>query len=564
MQQKIKFTKSMKFQILILLMLGIILSTGVSLVTTLPSIRQSMKQVTQNYMLDEVQAYGYILSVQVMDKKSNLTKTAVLKSTIGDVKIKDMDSSYAYLVAADGTMLYHPTEEKIGQPVENEVVSKLVEDLQNGIVNEPDCVEYNFNGVKKYASYYINKTGDFILVITADEDEIFASANRMSLTLIISGLVTMAVLLIFGIILTNRMIAPLHKMTGIVNKVAMLDFTENKEQEALNRRKDEIGLMSRAIGNLYQELRKIIGIIQAQGSQLANSNMQFEREFTEIVENITNVNSAVEEIAMGSTSQAQETNSAGEHVNYIGAAIESNSNAVNVLEESIERMNQLADESDDMLEELVSINDKTANTIKVVMDQTNLTNESSEKIKEAVSIIQEIAEQTNLLSLNASIEAARAGESGRGFAVVAEEIRKLAENSAASADEIDQIAVELMGNSKDSVRKMKELSDDAVTQYERLNGTKQSFEELKTEISAVSDASRNIFEQTTRISDLKSGVSNVIEQLAAIAQQNAASTQETSATMHTLTGSIDKCREETAMLSDLSESLNEQTGKFRF
>lgn len=564
MQQKIKFKNSMKFRILVLLIVGIILSTVVSLVTTLPRVRSNMKRVTQNYMLDEVKAYGYILSLQVIQSPKNLSKPLFLKSILQEVNIKDTTTSYAYLVSADGTMLYHPTEELIGQPVEDAVVTGLLEDLAEGVVDGPACVEYEADGTEKYASYYINTTGEFILVITVDSAEIFEATNQMTIIILVSGLITLAVLLVLGVIMTNRMIAPLHKLTGIVNKVAMLDFTENRGQAALNKRKDEVGLMSRAIGNLYDELRKIIEVIQTQGSKLANSNVEFEREFAEIVDNISNVNSAVEQIAMGSTSQAQETTSAGEHVNYIGAAIESNSSAVNILEESIERMNELANESDAMLEELVEINDRTTGDIKLVMEQANLTNESAEKIKEAVSIIQGIAEETNLLSLNASIEAARAGESGKGFAVVAEEIRKLAENSAQSASEIDSIAMELMNNSKDSVTKMEELSSNAVFQHEKLNGTRQSFEGLKVEISAVSDTSKNIFEQTSKINDLKTDVSNVIEQLAAIAQENEASTQETSVTMHSLTGSIDKCREETAVLSHLSENLNEQTGKFKF
>lgn len=564
MRQKIKFSDSMKFKILILVIAGIILSTLASLFTALPSARRNVKQVTQNYMLDEVSAYGYILSLELLRDKKYLTKAHGLRSNLQDVRIKDMETSFAYLIAADGTVLYHPQEELVGLATEDPLAQRLLQELAEGSSIQPECVEYEVDGKKKYASYYVNTTGDFLLIVTVDSEEIFRTTSRMSVVIIGSSVLALAILLVYGFIMTNRMIGPLNRLAGVVNKVATLDFTETRGMSALCRRKDEVGLISRAISNLYTELRKIIEVIQVQGGKLANSNVEFEREFSGIVENITNVNSAVEQIAMGSSSQAQETASAGQHVNYIGAAIESNSSAVNILEKSIDRMNRLASESDVMLSDLVNINNRTTGNIKVVMEQANLTNESAEKIKEAVSIIQGIAEETNLLSLNASIEAARAGESGRGFAVVAEQIRKLAESSAKSASEIDNIAMELINNSKDSVTKMEELSDNAGFQHEKLNGTRQSFESLQEEIQAVSDASKDIFEQTGKINALKMDVSNVIEQLAAIAQQNEVSTQETSTTMHSLTGSIDKCREETAILSNLSENLNEQTGKFKF
>lgn len=565
MKQKTKLIQSMKFKVLLLIAIGMLATSSICMILSIPAMRKNIKSLTQNYMLDQAVAYGYILDTTINYIGDNmLSNPDNLNSFLPGIQIQGMDTSYAYLVAADGTMLWHPTAEKIGQPVENAVVTGLVNDLKNGVIPEPACVEYEFKGALKYASYYISEEGSYILVISADQADAFSMINQSTANMVFGAIAACIILIIISLFMTQRMIGPLSELTVIVNKVAGFDFTENARQETLNRRKDEIGMMSRAIGNLYTELRRIIEAIQDQSVRLADSNNAFEREFAEIVDGINNVNTAVEEIALGSTSQANETASASEQVIDIGFAIESNSNAVNVLEESILHMNDLAQQSKIMLDELVQINKRTTDNIRIVTEQTNTTNQSSEKIKEAVALIQDIASQTNLLSLNASIEAARAGESGKGFAVVAEEIRKLAEDSAQRASEIDAIAIELMGNSTNSVNKMNELNDEAAAQYGKLSDTKQSFEILQKEITSVSDASKEIFEQTSKISQLKDGVSGVIEQLSAIAEENAASTQETSATMNTLTQSIDKCREETETLASLSEQLSEHIGKFKF
>ena len=335
-------------------------------------------------------------------------------------------------------------------------------------------------------------------------------------------------------------------------------------QEKLASRKDEIGLISKSINNLHSELTDIISIIQKQGEKLSDSNEKFTKGFSEIVESVDNINVAVEEIATGSTAQAQDTSAASDNVANIGNAIEANGLSVSTLENSITRMDGLAAESEEMLVSLVEMNNKTSDTIGVVTEQTDRTNESAQNISNAVTVIQDIAAQTNLLSLNASREAARAGESGRGFAVVAEQIRKLAEDSAESATEIENIVRELMGNSKDSVEKMQELSRDSSVQADKLNRTKESFYELKKEINEVSSASKEIFDQTVVIEELKKGVNDVIEQLASVAQENAASTEETSASMQSLANNVDLCKEESAILNDLSKNINEQTSRFKF
>lgn len=564
-KKKVTLVKSMMFKLVGLCIEGIVLAALLLTFISVREAQESTRSLVQDYLLSSAERNGYLLdTIFAMQGKDMINDADAMGRVLSDVKIEGMDSSYAYLVSADGTMLYHPTAEKIGSPVENAVVTKLVADLQQGKMAEPACVEYEFKGAMKYASYYIDSEGSYILVVTADESDAFKSVTHTRNVLIIISVLVIILFAVVQSILIRRFLKPLQVLTGVVDKVAGLDLTENKEEETLAKRKDEIGLIAAAIANLHTELREIISVIQDQGAKLSESNMQFAKGFNDIVQTVDNVNVAVEEIATASTSQAQETSTASAHIVDIGNAIESNSSSVEALEESIKKMNTLATESADVLAELARINESTSETIRAVTEQTDRTNQSAEKINEAVVAIEDIASQTNMLSLNASIEAARAGESGRGFAVVAEQIRKLAEDSANSAEQIEAIVRELIANASDGVEKMHDLSNASQVQAERLEKTTKSFSDLQREMEEVSVDSKQIFEQTGSINDLKNGVSGVIEQLAAIAEENAASTEQTSASMFTLTENIDRCKEETSVLSDLSEQLNEQTSRFTF
>lgn len=327
--------------------------------------------------------------------------------------------------------------------------------------------------------------------------------------------------------------------------------------------KDEIGDIAGAVVKLQSNLKDILSDVLQRSSHLAETSDTFAASFSNISEGIGSVNIAVEEIAQGSTCQAQEITSMNQQAVDMGHAVEESSESVRVLDTTCEQMVASASNVSGVLENLLDSSGKTMANIEKVSEQTSLTHISVGKIQEVVGLIQEISQQTNLLSLNAAIEAARAGEAGKGFAVVAEEIRKLADESSSGAEEIRRIVQELLENSDAAVAVMSEVMKDMSVQTENLGSTISAFTELKEGIGAVADASASIKGQMGNLDEAKSAIIHSVEQLAAVSEENAAATQETSATMQSVSETVNSCKKETAQLVELSEKLNGQVSKFK-
>lgn len=447
--------------------------------------------------------------------------------------------------------------------IEGAVGTKAADEVIEHVLNQKETLyetNVSVNG-EAYYGYYI-PTDDGMLFAGKPRTDVQRFMRIIIAILCGIGIAGFLICLLITMIFSNSIARRIEQAAERIKVLADGDLS-GEVTETSGTSKDELEMMSRAVSQLHRELKEIVTAISGQADRLNDSNVQFNNRFTNIAANVGNVNSAVEEIALGSTSQAQETTSASEQVANMAEVIDQNAKSVESLEHAVEKMDQLANEAKNILTELVAINDKTLSNIEVVSVQTDATNSSAGKIGEAVQMIQSIAQQTNLLSLNASIEAARAGEAGKGFAVVAEEIRSLSEESADSASQIEAIVQELLNNSNESVKKMNEVNQDAQIQKNKLNDTRTAFDGLKTEVDSVSVASKDIYWQTERLEQQKNAINGVVEQLAAISEENAASTQETSASMHALSGTIDDCRQETVELSNLSKNLKEHTSRFK-
>ena len=351
------------------------------------------------------------------------------------------------------------------------------------------------------------------------------------------------------------------KVIGHLGEVAdgKLDF---KISEKLLQRSDEIGNIARSVHTLIGGLASIVVNIHHSTGELAEFKDDFQKKFETINNSISNVNVAVDEIANGATSQADETQKVNSQINDMGDAITKTSQNVDSLTQSTEQMKEHNEQLDTTIQELMAISDRNKESLAAVYNQTNETNQSVMHIGNAVDMITDIAGQTNLLSLNASIEAARAGEYGKGFAVVADQIRQLADQSANTAKEIGEIVAELIENSNTSVETMGVVRQEMTGQYEKLNTTKDIFGQLNEEVNNVVTAIESISTEVESLDKLKGEVLGSAESLAAIAQENAASTEETSASMVELGEIVNDCNTKTQQLVDIADSMEENVHKF--
>lgn len=563
--ERISFLHSLKAKILLLLTAAVVLTVVLNLWTVIPKSSSNISELTSNYMLDVAMVAGEGIDNQIrMSSYDSVMSGGNISRLIGNVEIKGVKDSYTYIVDGDGTMLYHPTADKIGKPVENSVVKGVVSKLKSENRPQPEVVEYNFNGETKYAGIYVGKSKDFILVVNANKKQALSGTTSIVTSTVKGSIFAMVLCLIAAIFVTRKIVAPIISATDTVEKLGNLDFSEDvsSDKKMLNR-KDEVGVMLRSITELKNIIVKVMAEIRAYSESLGEAAEALKNSANESSTAAGQVETAITGIADGASSQAQETQSATENVIVMGKMIEQASTEVEQLGDNAADMHKASENAMSILAELEKINQKTMEAIHIIGEQTQKTNESAAKIKVATDMISEIAEETTLLSLNASIEAARAGEQGRGFAVVANQIQKLAEQSADATTQITEVISELVNDAQESVQTMDEVKEVMNQQSENVSQTEKAFKNVEKGIAESIESVEKITDKTRKLDEARAGVVDVVQSLSAIAEENAASAEETSASASEVGSIMEDVSQNANMLDEIAVKLNENVKRFK-
>ena len=418
-----------------------------------------------------------------------------------------------------------------------------------------------------YFGYYIpltdEVTGQVVGIVSAIMPQADAKAQINSILYLIAGIV-FGIIIVSAIIIfvmVGQMSTKLHASINGLSQLSegKLNFLFGDE---LLGGKDEIGEICRTVKKVREELKVIVSSIKGVSTQLLDESKSLSEKTNDTSDHVDQMEKAIGEIAIGATSQAQETQDASENIVTMGNMIGETVDELGHLSVSAKSMKERGEEAIEALRELQAINKKTSSSIDIIYEQTNVTNESAQKIKEATALITDIAGETNLLSLNASIEAARAGEQGRGFAVVAAQIQKLAEQSNESAKQIEQITLSLIADSDKAVSTMSEVKEIMEQQSENVANTNTEVNNLLQDVEESRTGIEEVVVKTNRINDVRSSVVDTVQNLSAIAQENAASSQETSASVTEINSIVNNIATNATDLKEIAHKLDESISIF--
>lgn len=446
--------------------------------------------------------------------------------------------------------------------------TQIADDVWNTVQKGENYLtnDIQVQGVDYYAAYVplTNTDGSVVGAVFAGRPcaDVTSFIYAKVFAMLAASVIVLLLCCVIGLIVATRMARAMMSTANALNDLSTGNLAIEVDP-AVRKRKDELGQMGVALETLIEKLRAIVGGLKQSSDTLYSSGNSLDQMGGQCSAAADEIGRAVEDISKGAVSQAEEIESASQEIATMGEVIENIVSNVGSLTDTSHSMTQAGNASTVTMQELSESNDRTTEAITRIGDQIRLTNTSIEKIGAAASLITSIADQTSLLSLNASIESARAGEAGRGFAVVAGEIQKLAVQSDEAAAEIQQIIDTLLTESEQTMKVMQQAEGLVAEQQQKLNATKTRFMEVSNGIDTSREGTDIIRSNADSCDQARSQVVDVISNLSAISQENAASAQQTTASMEELNATINMLAEAAGNLKVLSEELNSEMDFFR-
>ena len=483
--------------------------------------------------------------------------------------IRFLKTGSAYMIDKNDVTIAHDEQRLVDERCQtikvnanNPSYKKIIE-IENKMIKGKSGVGiYKFDNKYKYIAYAPVKTTGWSLGIKVEKNDILKDAIMLKKIIVLVVLISMISLALMLIWLSGKLTKGLIKVEEYMKKISKGIFTENIDENLINS-KDEIGVICKTLNITQNSVGEMIGKTKSSALIIEHNYTNLAALSEELAALTNNITNSIEEVASGNIKQNSDLSKVIEKLNNFGDKINyATSQIKNINQKSLEVSKSSKKSKTDMGELIDSIsqfNDK----FSIFVSNINSMDSDIKTVNEITDLINSIAEQTNLLALNAAIEAARARESGKGFAVVADEIRKLAEQSRESSQNIYNIINNLLANTKTIVKETEVMNLEILTQKSTIEKSIDSFNNISTSVEEITPKINEITLSFEDINYNKQDILNTIEELSFISEEISASSEEISASSQELNKSSCEVAKSAQKLSEETGNMMEQVKQFK-
>lgn len=517
---------------------------------------------TDPYFDDSVNQMVVSVCRPIKDKQGKFVGVIALDVALSSIneqtnKLKIGEKGYPIIVDKNNVIISHKDAAKVGKPLETEALKAAVADPNSSVI----YYNYKEGNATKQKLGIIHRVPAFnwTIISTYYLDELEKEVNGLIFFTILCGLVSLV--LSFGLILlmTSAFNKNIRKLVESMKIARTGDLSAKSNIVS----KDEIGLLSTYFDETILDLSKLVANVQNVSQELTHAAQNLAATSEEVSASADEVAKTVEDIAKGAEDQASDAEKAAMTSRDLSIQFKTLNEITENMLVSAKLLNQANQDSFGAIKNLDETNVKTNEANVMISEVVTQLSEKTQEIGGILDAISAISVQTNLLALNASIEAARAGEHGRGFAVVAEEIRKLAEESAKSADEVRLIVGNIQVDTKKTVSSMGLLKDNAAAQDESVKSVLDAFSTIGQAYGQISEHINNIEHSVKELTANQELIHSNIENISAVSEETAAAAEEVTASMDQQVSAVEEVAKSAQQLNEISSMLNEEISHFK-